>query len=129
LKTAGSLHEIENLWPQIMENVKVARRLTWTLLSTGVTLEKFEDGVLMLAFVNAGAAESFTRSESAEILQVAVSRVISGVKQIAITVGGIPPIQKFDNELVDEEESENALSGENLLMKELGATVISMDER
>jgi DNA polymerase-3 subunit gamma/tau len=129
LNTVGSLQEIENVWPQIMENVKVARRLTWTLLSTGVTLEKFEDGVLTLAFVNAGAAESFTRSESAEIFQVAVSRVFSGVKQIAITVGGIPPIQKFDNEMVNEEESENALSGENLLMRELGATVISTDER
>jgi len=127
--TAESLKDIERVWPQIIDNVKGARRLTWTLLTTGVTLEKFEEGVLSLAFANAGAAESFTRSESDEVLKNACTKVISGVRQIVVAVGSTSLDEKFESETVDEEESENALTGENLLMRELGATVISKDER
>ncbi|MFM7463232.1 MAG: hypothetical protein ACKO29_04065, partial [Actinomycetota bacterium] len=85
--TAESLKDLERVWPQIIENVKGARRLTWTLLTTGVTLEKFQEGVLSLAFANSGAAESFTRSESDEVLKNACTEVISGVKQIVVAVG------------------------------------------
>jgi len=127
--TAESLKDIERVWPQVIDNVKGARRLTWTLLTTGVTLEKFEEGVLSLAFANAGAAESFTRSESDEVLKNACTKVISGVRQIVVAVGSTSLDEKFESETVDEEESENALTGENLLMRELGATVISKDER
>jgi len=127
--TAESLKDIERVWPQIIENVKGARRLTWTLLTSGVTLEKFEEGVLSLAFANAGAAESFTRSESDEVLKNACTEVISGVRQIVVAAGSTSLNEKFESETVDEEESENALTGENLLMRELGATVISKDER
>jgi len=127
--TAESLKDIERVWPQIIDNVKGARRLTWTLLTTGVTLEKFEEGVLSLAFANAGAAESFTRSESDEVLKNACTKVISGVRHIVVAVGSTSLDEKFESETVDEEESENALTGENLLMRELGATVISKDER
>ena len=127
--TAGSLNDIERLWPQVIENIKGTRRLTWSLLTTGVTLEKFENGVLSILFANAGAAESFARSESEEILKNALANVIVGVQQITVTVGETSLFPKLASEVVDEEESEDALTGENLLMRELGATVISKDDR
>jgi len=126
--TAGSLNDIERLWPQVIENIKGTRRLTWSLLTTGVTLEKFENGVLSILFANAGAAESFARSESEEILKNALANVIVGVQQITVTVGETSLFPKLASEVVDEEESEDALTGENLLMRELGATVISKDD-
>lgn len=127
--TAGSLNDIERLWPQVIENIKGTRRLTWSLLTTGVTLEKFENGVLSILFANAGAAESFARSESEDILKNALANVIVGVQQITVTVGETSLFPKLASEVVDEEESEDALTGENLLMRELGATVISKDDR
>lgn len=127
--TVKSLKEVERVWPQVVERVKSVRRLTWTLLSSGVSLEKFDDGILSLAFANGGAAESFSRSGSEEVLTKAFADIIDGIKQVVVTVGGTSSSSKMETEVFDENESENAMTGENLLMKELGATVISKDER
>ena len=122
-----SLEEIKKAWPEVVEKVKSARRLTWTLLSTGAYLEKFEDGILTLAFANSGAAESFSRSGSEEVLTKAFADLIDGIKQIVITVGNTLPNPRIEPEGF-EEESEDMMTGAGLLMKELGATVISKED-
>jgi DNA polymerase-3 subunit gamma/tau len=122
----GSLSDIERIWSRVLENVKNRRRLTWTLLSTGVNLTDFHEGKLFISFGNSGALDSFTRSGSEEILLGAFTETFSGVTGFSFSVGGIAHSEKREDESV--EESEDVVTGEDLLMKELGATIISKEE-
>ena len=122
----GSLSDIERSWSRVLENVKNRRRLTWTLLSTGVSLTDFSEGKLSISFGNSGALDSFTRSGSEEILLGAFTETFNGVTGFSFSVGGIAHSEKREDESV--EESEDVVTGEDLLMKELGATIISKEE-
>ncbi|NDA83037.1 MAG: hypothetical protein EBY01_08305, partial [Actinobacteria bacterium] len=122
----GDLKDIERSWSRVLENVKNRRRLTWTLLSTGVSLTDFSDGKLSISFGNSGALDSFTRSGSEEILLGAFNETFTGVTGFSFSVGGVVHSQDKVDESV--EGSEDLVTGEDLLMKELGATIISKEE-
>jgi hypothetical protein len=126
--TLETLKDIQEVWPHVVERVKSVRKLTWTLLSSGVLLEKFEDGILHLGFANAGAAESFTRSGSDKVLTEAFKDVAVGIKRTVVTVSGISQVLRDNQEVFEEVESENSISGKDLLVRELGATIISKSE-
>lgn len=122
----GDLKDIERSWTRVLENLKNKRRLTWTLLSTGVTLTDFSEGKLSISFSNHGALDSFTRSGSEEILLGAFNEAFTGVTGFSFSVGGVVHSQDKVDESV--EGSEDLVTGEDLLMKELGATIISKEE-
>ena len=119
---------LRRLWPDVIENVKKRRRLTWSLLSASAQIVAVDDKLITIGIVNAGARDSFVRSESEEILRqafieiVGIDRKIEVVVDASIDVTSTPEARAVRK---DEAPSDkNLLSGAALLAAELGATVI-----
>ena len=115
---------LRRFWPEVIENVKRRRRLTWSLLSASAQVVAVDDKVITIAIVNAGAQESFKRSESDEILRQAFIDVTGLDRKIECIVDAdlnTPTLTRTNEESTDVEQ----LSGQALLMRELGAQVIS----
>jgi DNA polymerase-3 subunit gamma/tau len=122
---------LRRLWPDVIENVKGRRRLTWTLLSASATLATVDDSAITVAMINVGARDSFLRSNSDEILRDAFIEVVGLDRKIEVIIDpSINPSSNPTKSSVAEEVAENStdlnsLSGAALLAKELGAKVIS----
>ena len=122
---------LRRLWPEVIENVKSRRRLTWTLLSASASLATVDDTAITIAMVNAGARDSFLRSSSDEILREAFIEVVGLDRRIEIIIdpsvnpSSAPTPAKVAEEVVENSTDLNSLSGAALLAKELGAKVIS----
>ncbi|CAB4872138.1 unannotated protein [freshwater metagenome] len=120
---------LRRMWPDVIENVKKRRRLTWSLLSASAQIIAVDDKAITIGIVNAGARDSFVRSESEEILRqafievVGLDRKIEVVVDPSIDVNATPETRAVQK---DEARSDtNLLSGAALLAAELGAQVIS----
>ncbi len=123
------LRSLEGNWPRVLEAVKNHRRLTWTLLSSNSFPSSFESGVAKIAMPSAGALDSFERSNSGEVLLSAMSDVFEGEFKIEMCVQtNRKAIQVPSQDLV-EADSTDQVSGEELLMKVLGAQIISKEEQ
>ncbi|WP_018547488.1 DNA polymerase III subunit gamma and tau [Streptomyces sp. LaPpAH-108] len=61
------------LWPNILEAVKNRRRFTWILLSQNAQVTGFDGTTLQIAFVNAGARDTFTSGGSEDVLRQALA--------------------------------------------------------
>ncbi|MFD8807893.1 DNA polymerase III subunit gamma and tau, partial [Streptomyces sp. NPDC059597] len=61
------------LWPNILEAVKNRRRFTWILLSQNAQVAGFDGTTLQIAFVNAGARDTFTSGGSEDVLRQALA--------------------------------------------------------
>jgi len=119
---------LRRLWPDVIENVKKRRRLTWSLLSASAQVLAVDDKSITIAIVNAGARDSFVRSGSDEILAAAFQDVTGLVRKIEVVVD--PSINAPQYERTTEEASDpDQLSGTALLARELGAQVIREFER
>ncbi len=119
---------LRRLWPDVIENVKKRRRLTWSLLSASAQVLAVDDKAITIAIVNAGARDSFVRSGSDEILAAAFQDVTGLVRKIEVVVD--PSINAPQYERTTEEASDaDQLSGTALLARELGAQVIREFER
>jgi len=119
---------LRRLWPEVIENVKKRRRLTWSLLAASAQVLAIDDKNITIAIVNAGARDSFMRSGSDEILKAAFEDVIGLKREIEVIVDssiGIPTGERTTEEHTDE----NQLSGTALLARELGAQVIKEFEQ
>ena len=122
---------LRRLWPDVIENVKKRRRLTWSLLSASAQILSVDDKTITIAIVNAGARDSFIRSESEPILAGAFIDVVGIERKIELVVDPSisPNSPSSKTTRVHEDPSdENQLSGTDLLMKELGARVIAESE-
>jgi DNA polymerase-3 subunit gamma/tau len=120
---------LRRMWPDVIENVKKRRRLTWSLLSASAQIIAVDDKAITIGIVNAGARDSFVRSESDEILRqafievVGLDRKIEVVVDPSIDVNATPETRAVQK---DEARSDkDLLSGAALLAAELGAQVIS----
>lgn len=119
---------LRRLWPDVIENVKKRRRLTWSLLSASAQVLAVDDKTITIAIVNAGARDSFVRSGSDEILAAALQDVTGLVRKVEVVVD--PSINAPQYERTTEEPSDDdQLSGTALLARELGAQVIREFER
>jgi len=119
---------LRRLWPEVIENVKKRRRLTWSLLSASAQVLAVDDKAITVGIVNAGARDSFVRSGSEEILAGAFQDVTGLVRKIEVIVD--PSISAPQYERTTEEPTDaDQLSGTALLARELGAQVIREFER
>jgi len=114
---------LRRLWPQVIENVKGKRRLTWSLLATSAQILSVDDESISIGIVNAGARDSFVRSESDLILSDAFEEVAGVRRKIVATVDtsvATTTMARSDEDPTDA----NMLTGADLLASKLGAKVI-----
>jgi DNA polymerase-3 subunit gamma/tau len=114
---------LRRLWPDVIENVKKRRRLTWSLLSASAQVLSVDEKAITIGIVNPGARDSFIRSGSDEILQAAFADVVGLDLKVECIVD--PSVNAPVHERTTEDPSDPAqLSGAELLARELGAKVI-----
>ena len=118
---------LRRAWPDVIEDVKKRRRLTWSLLSASAQVLAVDDKAITIGIVNAGARDSFVRSESDEILRKAFVDVVGLDRTIECVVD--PSIDTNTPAARETRTSEaptdkTLLSGAALLAQELGAKVI-----
>ena len=114
---------LRRLWPQVIENVKGKRRLTWSLLATSAQILFVDDESISIGIVNAGARDSFVRSESDVILSDAFEEVAGVRRKIVASVDtsvATTTMARSDEDPTDA----NMLTGADLLASKLGAKVI-----
>jgi DNA polymerase III subunit gamma/tau len=119
---------LRRLWPDVIENVKKRRRLTWSLLSASAHILSVDDKNITVGIANAGARDSFVRSESDEILRQAFIEIVGLDRKIEVVVDpSVTPSTPAARAVrVDESPSDaEQLSGAALLARELGAQVIA----
>ncbi len=119
---------LRRLWPDVIENVKKRRRLTWSLLSASAHILGVDDKNITVGIANAGARDSFVRSESDEILRQAFIEIVGLDRKIEVVLDpSVTPNTPAARAVrVDESPSDaEQLSGAALLARELGAQVIT----
>jgi len=120
---------LRRMWPEVIENVKKRRRLTWSLLSASAQILGVDDKNITIGIVNAGARDSFIRSESDAILREAFIEIVGLDRKIEVTVD--PSIDTSSTPEARAQRTTEAptdktqLTGAALLAAELGATIIS----
>ena len=130
--SSADIAALRRMWPDVIESVKRRRRLTWSLISASAQILSADEKQITIGIVNAGARDSFIRSESEQILIDAFDEVTGIRRKIEVVVD--PSTSANSNEAksvrVDEDpDDEVRLSGTELLMKELGARVIGESEK
>jgi DNA polymerase-3 subunit gamma/tau len=125
IKPSGSIDitALRRMWPEVIDKVKGKRRLTWSLLATSAQIISLDDENITIGIVNAGARDSFIRSESDVILSDAFEEVTGVRRKIVATVD--ISVATTTMARSDEGPSDsNMLSGADLLASKLGAKVI-----
>jgi DNA polymerase-3 subunit gamma/tau len=118
---------LRRAWPDVIEDVKKRRRLTWSLLTASAQVLSVDEDAITIGIVNAGAKESFERSESDVILRNAFIDVVGLDRKIAVVVDpSIDTNTPAARETRTSEAPSDAvlLSGAALLAKELGAKIV-----
>ena len=126
--TGMDIAGLRRVWPDVIEDVKKRRRLTWSLLSASAQVLGLDDSAITIGIVNAGARDSFIRSESDVILRQAFVDVVGIDRNIEVVVDASinPNTPQTRETRVDESPSDTEqLSGHALLAKELGAQIIT----
>jgi len=133
-KSAGNadIAALRRMWPDVIENIKRRRRLTWSLLSASAQIISVDEKHITLGIVNAGARDSFIRSESESIVSDAFLEVTGVKRKIELIVDPSVSPNSVAAKVTGTDEDpddETQLSGTELLMKELGAQVIAESEK
>jgi len=124
---AFDITALRRAWPDVIEDVKKRRRLTWSLLSASTQVLAVDESAITIGIMNAGARDSFIRSESDEILRKAFVDVVGIDRKIECVVD--PSIDttlaiKGDTRTSEAPSDQTLLSGAALLAQELGAKLI-----
>lgn len=133
-KSAGNadIAALRRMWPDVIENVKRRRRLTWSLLSASAQIISVDEKHITLGIMNAGARDSFIRSESESIVSDAFLEVTGVKRKIGIIVDpSVSPnsVAAKVTRTDEDPDDETQLSGTELLIQELGAQVIAESEK
>jgi DNA polymerase-3 subunit gamma/tau len=118
---------LRRIWPDVIEEVKKKRRLTWSLLSASAHIVSMDENSITIGIVNPGARDSFLRSESDVILRQAFIDVVGVDKKIEVIVDSSIDTNTPAARAVRVDESptdKNQLSGPELLARELGAKIV-----
>jgi DNA polymerase III subunit gamma/tau len=73
-------------WPEVLAAVQQAKRVAWMQLSNA-SVESYSDGVLTLAFVNAGVAKGFMNGGYEKDLTRVLTDMFGSAPRIATTLG------------------------------------------
>jgi DNA polymerase-3 subunit gamma/tau len=122
---------LRRIWPDVIEEVKKKRRLTWSLLSASAHIVSMDENSITIGIVNPGARDSFLRSESDVILRQAFVDVVGVDKKIEVIVDSSIDSNTPAARAVRVDESptdKNQLSGPELLARELGAKIVNGDK-
>jgi DNA polymerase-3 subunit gamma/tau len=122
---------LRRIWPDVIEEVKKKRRLTWSLLSASAHIVSMDENSITIGIVNPGARDSFLRSESDVILRQAFVDVVGVDKKIEVIVDSSMDTNTPAARAVRVDESptdQNQLSGPELLARELGARIVKGDK-
>ena len=122
---------LRRIWPDVIEEVKKKRRLTWSLLSASAQIVSMDENSITIGIVNPGARDSFLRSESDVILRQAFVDVVGVDKKIEVIVDSSIDTNTPAARAVRVDESptdQNQLSGPELLARELGAKIVKNDK-
>jgi len=122
---------LRRIWPDVIEEVKKKRRLTWSLLSASAHIVSMDENSITIGIVNPGARDSFLRSESDVILRQAFVDVVGVDKKIEVIVDSSIDTNTPAARAVRVDESptdKNQLSGPELLARELGAKIVNGDK-
>ena len=130
--SSADIAALRRMWPDVIESVKRRRRLTWSLISASAQILSVDDNQITIGIVNAGARDSFIRSESEQILIDAFDEV-TGIRrkiEVVVDLSTSANLNEAKSARVDEDpDDEVRLSGTELLMKELGARVIGESDK
>ena len=130
--SSADIASLRRMWPDVIESVKRRRRLTWSLLSASAQILSVDEKQITIGIVNAGARDSFIRSESEQILIDAFDEV-TGIRrkiEVVVDLSTSANLNEVKSARVDEDpDDEVRLSGTELLMKELGARVIGESDK
>ncbi|HEY5184365.1 MAG TPA: DNA polymerase III subunit gamma and tau [Actinomycetes bacterium] len=63
------VHSVRRMWPEVLERVKVKRRVTWMMLFDKVQVLGVDGQTLTLGFPDAGSVKNFTSSGHDEVLR------------------------------------------------------------
>jgi DNA polymerase-3 subunit gamma/tau len=116
---------LRRFWPEVIENVKKRRRLTWSLLSSSAHVLSVDEKAITIGIVNAGARDSFTRSGSEDILRAAFVDVTGLDLKIECVVDASANTSSPSSRATEDPSDADQMSGQELLMRELGAQIIS----
>lgn len=119
---------LRRMWPDVIESVKKKRRLTWSLLSASAQILAVDELQITIGIINAGARDSFIRSESDVILAAAFDEVTGLRRKIEVVVDpSVDPnsAARLVTRTVEDPTDESQLQGAELIMKELGAQVLA----
>jgi DNA polymerase-3 subunit gamma/tau len=123
---------LRRMWPDVIENVKKRRRLTWSLLSASAQILSIDEKAITIGIINAGARDSFIRSESEPILSDAFVEVTGVRRKIEVIVDpSVNPhsVANLTKQVDEDPNDPNQLRGTELIMKELGAQVIAESDK
>jgi DNA polymerase III subunit gamma/tau len=104
---------LRRMWPEVIENVKKRRRLTWSLLSASAQILGLDDKAITIGIANAGARDSFIRSESDEILRQAFIDITGLDRKIEALVD--PSIDPSSNPVARAVRTDEAPTDKTLL--------------
>ena len=127
--TSADIAALRRMWPDVIESIKRKRRLTWSLLSASAQILSVDNEQITIGIVNAGARDSFIRSESEQILIDAFVEVTGIKRKIEVVVDASTGANNQSARVDEDPDDEVRLSGTELLMKELGARVIGESDK
>ena len=127
--SSADIASLRRMWPDVIESVKRRRRLTWSLLSASAQILSVDNEQITVGIVNAGARDSFIRSESEQILIDAFVEVTGIKRKIEVVVDASTGANNQSARVDEDPDDEVRLSGTELLMKELGARVIGESDK
>jgi len=127
--SSADIASLRRMWPDVIESVKRKRRLTWSLLSASTQILSVDNEQITIGIVNAGARDSFIRSESEQILIDAFVEVTGIKRKIEVVVDASTGANNQSARVDEDPDDEVRLSGTELLMKELGARVIGESDK
>jgi DNA polymerase-3 subunit gamma/tau len=127
--SSADIAALRRMWPDVIESVKRKRRLTWSLLSASAQILSVDNEQITIGIVNAGARDSFIRSESEQILIDAFVEVTGIRRKIEVVVDASTTTNNQSARVDEDPDDEIRLSGTELLMKELGARVIGESDK
>jgi DNA polymerase III subunit gamma/tau len=75
-ETGLDLHAVRRMWPEILDQVKATRRVTWMLLFDKVQVLGLDERSLTLGFPDAGSVKGFTAGGHDEVLRQSIIDIV-----------------------------------------------------